>query len=518
MSKHQLIKTWPAPELVCNVAKFVGFIRFYAHFIPHFEVRIAPLRVIILNEYTDSVNPYWSNAAKAAFDEMRQAILYDPCLRCFDHRNLRVLRTDFSADGFGYVACQPANDDISLAAMTTQMKGGHFDFMTKESQAMLHPVAFGCRRSRGNKTRLHSHLGEGFTGDWSINKCHHKCFGQRFTWVTDCYGIKFILSYDGCNSAVLWLQMRFMCWDMDIEHRNDHWLTDANYLSCLGADLSFDPLLKDYIQRTDFLRRRNPLVASLPMEPKNMPYFLGPRLPHILSMKPDASSPPTATSPIKDSDNNAILASDHALLAFVKTGSQHFANWPVSFGSVQYPCLPRHWDKRCLYNSDLTLTAKSIAHFDWAVYGFNSGHFISSIQSLGLPFNITLAATPFVHGCSLFTEFSATPSPILSGASALLHHMHSSGITSIISGYLIHSHRYLSTKPTSRFGEIQALIVTQLRLTRSLSIVMALMHPEHDSHAVTQNLVNQLRKDGWIITDTSITYSDFGNSVSGGAA
>ena len=178
---------------------------------------------------------------------MRQAILSDPCLRRFDHRKLLVLRTDFSADGFGYVACQPADDDISIAAMTSQMTGGHFDFMTKESQATLHPVAFGCRHTRGNEIRLHSHLGEGFAGDWSINKCRHMCFGQRFTWVTDCYAIKFILSYDGRNSAILRLQMRFMCWDMDIEHRNDHWLTDADYFSRLGADLCFDPLLKNYI-------------------------------------------------------------------------------------------------------------------------------------------------------------------------------------------------------------------------------------------------------------------------------
>ena len=133
------------------------------------------------------------------------------------------------------------------------MKGGHFDFMTEESHATLDPVAFGCHCTRGNETRLYSHLGKGFAGDWSINKCCHMCFGQRFTWVTDCYAIKFILSYDGCNSAVLRLQMRFMCWDMSIEHRNDHWLTDADYFSRLGADLCFDPLLRDYIQRTDFL-------------------------------------------------------------------------------------------------------------------------------------------------------------------------------------------------------------------------------------------------------------------------
>ena len=120
MSKHHLIETWPAPALVSDVAKFVGFIKFYARFIPHFEVHIAPLRVILLNKYTDRVDPYWSDAAKAAFDEMRQAILSDPCLRRFNHRKLLVLRTDLSANGFGYVACQPADDDISIAAMTKE--------------------------------------------------------------------------------------------------------------------------------------------------------------------------------------------------------------------------------------------------------------------------------------------------------------------------------------------------------------------------------------------------------------
>ena len=68
-----------------------------------FKVCIAPLCIILLNEYTDRVNPYWSDIANAAFDEMRLAILSNPCLRCFDHRKLLVLRTDFSADGFGYV-------------------------------------------------------------------------------------------------------------------------------------------------------------------------------------------------------------------------------------------------------------------------------------------------------------------------------------------------------------------------------------------------------------------------------
>jgi hypothetical protein len=105
----------------------------------------------------------------------------------------------------------------------------HFSFMTKDSVAVLHPVAFGAGRCRRNEVRLHSHLGEGFSGDWAMNKCRHMLFGQRFVWTTDCFAIKFILSYDGANPAILRLQMRLMCWDVNIAHQNDHYIADADY-------------------------------------------------------------------------------------------------------------------------------------------------------------------------------------------------------------------------------------------------------------------------------------------------
>ena len=89
-------------------------------------------------------------------------------------------------------------------------EGKGFTFMTKCSQAILRPVCFGDRKTRGNEARLHSHLGEGFSGNWGINKCRQYLYAQRFVWVTDCYAIKFILSYEGSNPAVLCLQMRLM--------------------------------------------------------------------------------------------------------------------------------------------------------------------------------------------------------------------------------------------------------------------------------------------------------------------
>jgi hypothetical protein len=107
--------------------------------------------------------------------------------------------------------------------------GYDFILMTTDSSDVVCPIAVGGPQCRGNKVCLHSHLRECFAGDWAINKNRHMLFGQRFVWVTNCYTAHFILSYDGNNPAVLRLQMCLMCWDVDIIHRNNIHLADADY-------------------------------------------------------------------------------------------------------------------------------------------------------------------------------------------------------------------------------------------------------------------------------------------------
>jgi hypothetical protein len=243
MSKHQLLQHWPSPVIVHDVAKFVRFMQFYLQFIPNFKIRTTPLRDILWEDNFSTIGDLWTPAAKSAFNQMRNAILSNPCLQWYNHCKLLVLRTDFSANGFGYAACWLPDDDASLDAMHKCMQEGSFDLMTKDSTVLLYPVAFGCCRMHRNKKRLHSHMGEAFLGDYAINKCRHMTFSQRFVWVMDCYALKLILSYDGQNPAILRLQIRFMYWYMVIKHQNDLCLSDANYFSCLGADLCFDPLL-----------------------------------------------------------------------------------------------------------------------------------------------------------------------------------------------------------------------------------------------------------------------------------
>ncbi len=180
MSKHQLLHHWPSPVIVCNVAKFVGFMQFYSCFIPNFKVRIAPLCELMREEYNEPLGAKWTLIPITAWKDMRESVLKDLCLCQYDHWKLLVLHTNFFAEGFGYVACQPADDNASMHAMHQCMHDSSFNFMTQDSTALLHPVAFGCRRMRGNEKRLPSHLGKAFAGDVAINKCHHMCFSQRF--------------------------------------------------------------------------------------------------------------------------------------------------------------------------------------------------------------------------------------------------------------------------------------------------------------------------------------------------
>jgi hypothetical protein len=319
--------------------------------------------------------------------------------------------------------------------MNAYRSGSDFSFMTKDSTSVLHPVAFCARRCRGNEVRLHSHLGEGFSGDWAMNKCRHMLFGQRFVWTTDCYAIKFILSYDGANPAILCLQMRLMCWDVDIVHRSEHYIADADYWSRLGADLCFDPLFKKYLELTRSLCAENPPPTSLPMQPENMPYYRGPRV----------TTPPDDTADTTDAAHCQAIAS--ALLIDDCRGLCHLSNVPVKFGDFEKATLQT---ARVLHNDEFPCYAQQVLQFNWVVYSFHGGHFASTVQSWNLPFHVRLACDPSESGQSLFQEFTSCRL-IFNSVTDLLNHIRASGDTSVIHGYLIHSPRFQTSKTSTTF-------------------------------------------------------------------
>jgi hypothetical protein len=128
-------------------------------------------------KYTKDVGDLWMTEAQTTFNGLLISILCNPCLQRFDPNKLTVLRTDFLAKGFGYVVCQADNDETSLALASQFMSSNGFHFLTKTNGGALYPIAFGSCWTRGNEKFLHSYLGEGFSGDWTINKVCHMCYG-----------------------------------------------------------------------------------------------------------------------------------------------------------------------------------------------------------------------------------------------------------------------------------------------------------------------------------------------------
>jgi hypothetical protein len=228
-----------------------------------------------------------------------------------------------------------------------------------------------------------------------------------------------------------------------------------------------------------------------------MPYYRGPQIKHPVEPCAD------------DIDHQNTLAA--TAVNFTSVNSI-ISIQPVQFGTFANPA-PVMPDKHHNYNDEFPVFALSVTWVNWAVYSFNSGHFALSISTRNLPFHVILACNPFVYRCTLFKEFTKCPC-ILSSANVLLDHIRGSSDQSPIDGYMIHSHWFQSSEPTTTFWSLQTSIVTQLHIIRLLSLFVAFVHPDHDGRSVSR-FVSNLSKTGWVTSSTKLEFSSFGDSIVG---
>ena len=117
--------------------------------------------------------------------------------------------------------------------------------------------------------------------------------------------------------------MRLMCWDVDIVHRPDTELVDADYWSPLGIDLNFDPLYRKYLQLTHHMRKSKLAPTDIPMHPEKMPYYCGPRI-----QKPSPE--------IESAETHYIQGLFSDLLVLDGRGHTILSNHPVRFEQLQF--------------------------------------------------------------------------------------------------------------------------------------------------------------------------------------
>ena len=129
------------------------------------------------------------------------------------------------------------------------------------------------------------------------------------------------------------------------------------------------------------------------MKAENMPYYCGPRIPI------EHCSSETSTD-----EDNVDVHPNNLMTTIVTQGDIGHTSLcirPFQVGTfVSMP--PR---TSCTnYNADLPALSYRATTFSWAVYEFNSGHFVTTIEKRNLPFHIVLACNPFDYGRALFNE------------------------------------------------------------------------------------------------------------------
>ncbi len=289
-----------------------------------------------------------------------------------------------------------------------------------------------------------------------------------------------------------------MCWDVDIVHRPYHKLIDAKYWSRLGIDLYFDHLFCKYLDLTNNRRKSKPAPTDLPMHPENMPYYRGPQF-----QLPTPAAESTNTLHIQSLLTDLIMSDGR--------GHTHLSNVPIQFGKLTSSLPNTGQSARTLLNNKFVQYARETMNFDWAVYSFSNGHFLLTFESRNLPFMIRLACNLTERGQSLFHEF-ADSATIFSSGNNFLNHIRASGNQSVISGYLINSYRFQTSEVTTLFWKLQLTIIAQPCLIRSLSIILAIVIPDHDGRSI-QTFINGLKAAHWKVVSREVSYSDIRDSI-----
>ena len=450
----------------------------------------------------------WTDAHEAARTDLIKAILDDPCLARYDYAKRPYLLTDFSKLGFGYDLCQPDSDHApSLAAMEREMNGAECEFLLPKVDLRLRTTGFGSRRSRGRERCLHSHLGEAMALDWGIHKNRPKLWGIRFTGLTDCYALRFILTYDGPNPVILRIQMRFQLWAMDLYHRAGTSMITPDYWSRLEADMCFDELTRTYLNKTvGFKEHYSPVSGTMLAE--NMPGYREPRI--RSNLPADDADGPTHSTNYVDTCVAPILSA-----IYTDDSNGHglcLQTVPILRGFVtadESDLLSR----RPLHQQNITAIASELISYSFAVFGFGSGHFLPLHHRT--PINIAMAADIRPSGRAMFKKFADCPS-ISNSSDDFLQRLRSSKASDTIHAYLLHTPRFRVAASEKAFWTTQSALVRTLRSKRNLQVFWAFIHPSCDM-ALAKSFRRSTGRAGWLISSTDVYFPQFGDSLAEGS-
>jgi hypothetical protein len=287
------------------------------------------------------------------------------------------------------------------------------------------------------------------------------------------------MSYEGTNAPIMRLQMELMSWWFTVTHRPNRMLIDADFFSRIKKDLQFDPLLIQYMEVAhDIYKRNQPDASSPEVSPENMPNYKGKR-----------STPVAVTVNLLTADTSANTS---------------VTNVPIMFATAE-PMKPTK-----LHHSASAIAAFSLTHFNWAIYGFGSGHFHSTCLDRGIPFRLQIAADPTYQGRKFFKAFCKTPI-IVDSAINLLKRIRSNAIDNI-HGYYIEAPFIHESHLQLEFLKIQSTIIQEMRSRSRLQCFILQISSSYHKTIISQFL-RSIEPEGWSVSNEHIHFPEIGDCI-----
>ena len=164
-----MIKDWVLPTTGQSLHSFVGLVIFYHNYAPYLEMRIKLLRKLIKTYFRKNIPAMaWSPDLAELFRDIKVSITSSPVLARYDPGKPTLLKSDWSAEGMGYISMQPASDKSSVEATVLLLKTGDCVFDTTKFGARLQPILFGSKCCTGLEKQYHSFVCELAYGRWAI--------------------------------------------------------------------------------------------------------------------------------------------------------------------------------------------------------------------------------------------------------------------------------------------------------------------------------------------------------------
>lgn len=231
-SKFNMINDWKLPTTGQSLHSFIGLINFYHRFAPYLEIRLKPLRRLCKKYFRKDIPQMeWTRELITLFEELKICITSSPILARYDPEKPTFLKTDWSAEGMGWILMQPADDEESSKAAKILLEDGTCHFDLCKNGARLRPIAFGSRSCTDMEKKLHSFLGEVACGRWAISQNKRFLWGCLFYWLCDCSAVREILDYQGSISYVCRWAQELLGYQFACIHRSNKMMIDVDSLT-----------------------------------------------------------------------------------------------------------------------------------------------------------------------------------------------------------------------------------------------------------------------------------------------